>query len=143
MLKWLLLASIILSCFSCRSNRVDSRVDQDASEDATDMQIKREALNGLNDKLISQSNNGSSKYIDALKKMKSEYDANEYLLKNHFDYVQYYERKHKDYWTTKIELGDLSSESKLKLLDTINRRNPIEDMLTKAIWNTAQNHIPK
>ena len=128
---------LLISCQSKKAyNSNNERIEKG------DMAIKNAALNSLHDKLVTLNTTSNSDYLKALNNIKSEYDANQYLMKNFSEFVMYYENKHKNYWIDEIGGSDLSSESKNRILDRVKRNNRIEDMLTIAIWNTAQNHNP-
>lgn len=107
------------------------------------MKIKDAALEALQSKILEQQKNGSLEKNNPFAHIKNEYEANQYLLKNYIDLMMYYENKHKNFWITNIERMDVSRASKDRMIDTVQRTNRIEQLLTDAIWNTAQNHSPK
>ena len=107
------------------------------------MKIKNAALDALQAKITEQQKNGSLKKTNLFAHIKNEYEANQYLIKNYIDLMLYYENKHKNFWITNIEQMDTSRASKDRMIDTVQRTNRIEQLLTDAIWNTAQSHNPK
>jgi hypothetical protein len=143
MLTRLLVLSLTVFCLSCQSNKNSTQSNWEEVRGSGDMKIKNAALEALQAKITEQQKNGSLKKTNLFAHIKNEYEANQYLIKNYIDLMLYYENKHKNFWITNIEQMDTSRASKDRMIDTVQRTNRIEQLLTDAIWNTAQSHNPK